>query len=159
MGQGVGGVVTALMLVSGLQNTWIQNSALTRPVLSDGIDGLDAQITNQVWGTLNQKDLVFDPGSNDWRATAVTGLLTASSINRQTTPLWNQLSHDPSLQGFIQNGFRYLYVDQGWWRALTDAQRISLTDPCIKTVAAASTDNDFQFRKLLDLGACAPAQK
>ena len=158
-GRGLAVLCTALMLVSGLQNTWIQNSALTRPVLSDGIDGLDAQITNQVWGTLNQKDLVFDPGSNDWRATAVTGLLTASSMNRQTTPLWNQLSHGPSLQGFIQNGFRYLYVDQGWWRALTDVQRESLSDTCIKAVAAVGTENDFQFRKLLDLGACASAQK
>lgn len=147
---------TSLMLVSGLVNTWVQNSALNRPVLSDGIDGLDAQMTNQVWGTLDQQDLVFDPGSNDWRATAVTGLLTASSMNRQTTPLWQQLSSEPSLQEFLQNGFRYLYVDQSWWRALSDSQRSSLSDPCIKVIASASMDGDFQFRKLLDMGACLP---
>ena len=147
---------TALMMVSGIVNTWVQNSALNRPVFSDGIDGLDAQMTNRVWGTLDQKDLVFDPGSNDWRATTVTGLLTVSSMNRQTTPLWNQLSRDPSLRGFIQNGFRYLYVDQSWWRALSDSQRSSLSDPCIRVVASASLDDDFQFRKLLDMGACLP---
>ncbi len=146
----------ALMLVSGLVNTWVQNSALNRPVLSDGIDGLDAQMTNRVWGTLDQQDLVFDPGSNEWRATTVTGLLTVSSMNRQTTPLWNQLSRDPSLQGFLQNGFRYLYVDQSWWRVLSDSQRSSLSDPCIRVVASASMDGDFQFRRLLDMGACLP---
>lgn len=147
---------TVLMLVSGLVNTWVQNSALNRPVFSDGIDGLDAQMTNRVWGTLDQEDLVFDPGSNDWRATTVTGLLTVSSMNRQTTPLWNQLSRGPSLQGFLQNGFRYLYVDQSWWRALSDSQRNSLSDPCIRIVASASLDGDFQFRRLLDMGACLP---
>lgn len=147
---------TALMLVSGLVNTRVQNSALDRPMFSDGIDGLDAQITNRLWGTLDQQDLVFDPSSNDWRATTVTGLLTMSSMNRQTTPLWNQLSRDPSLQGFLQNGFRYLYVDQSWWRALTDSQRNSLSDPCIRIVASASLDGDFQFRRLLDMEACLP---
>lgn len=158
MGKSVAIVCTVLMLVSGLQNTWIQNSALTRPVLSDGIDGLDAQITNQIWGKLDQKDLVFDPGSNDWRATAITGLLTASSMNRQTTPLWNQLSHDPLLQGFLQNDFQYLYVDQTWWRGLTAAKRDGLLNPCIRTIAEASSDNGFLFRKLLDLGACRAVQ-
>jgi hypothetical protein len=145
---------TGLMLVTGIFNAWIQQSALTRPVLSDGIDGLDSQVTNQVWGRLDQKDLIFDPGSNDWRATAVTGLLTASSMNRETTPLWNQLSRNPSLEGYLQNGFRFLYVDQGWWRSLTDAQRTSLSNPCIKTIASASMDDDFLFRKLLDMGPC-----
>jgi len=146
---------TALMLVSGLVNTQIQNSALNRPVLSDGIDGLDAQVTSQVWGRLDQKDLVFDPSSNDWRATAVTGLMTASSLNRQTTPVWEQLSKGPSLHGFLENGFRYLYVDQDWLRSLTDAQRTDLSNACIKIVASASMDNEFKFRRLLDLGACA----
>lgn len=147
---------TALMLVSGLVNTWIQNSALNRPMFSDGIDGLDAQMTSRVWGTLDQKDLVFDPSSNDWRATAVTGLLTVSSMNDQITPLWKQLSSEPSLQGFLQNGFRYLYVDQSWWRALSDSQRRSLSHPCIRIAASASMDGDFLFRNLLDLGACLP---
>jgi hypothetical protein len=102
--------------------------------------------------------LIFDPGSNDWRATAVTGLLTASSMNRETTPLWNQLSRNPSLEGYLQNGFRYLYVDQSWWRSLADAQRNSLSNPCIKTIASASMDDDFQFRKLLDMGSCSFSQ-
>jgi hypothetical protein len=145
---------SGLMLVTGIYNAAIQQSAIFRPVLSDGIDGLDAQISNEVWGKLQQKDLIFDPGSNDWRATAVTGLMTASSMNRENTPLWNQLSREPSLKGFIQNGFRYLYVDQGWWRGLSGAQRGSLSDACIKVIASASLDNDFQFRKILDMGQC-----
>jgi hypothetical protein len=147
-------ICTGLMLVSGVVNGWIQNSAVTVPVLSDGITGLDAQISNTVWGKLNQEDLIFDPGSNDWRATAVTGLLTVSSMNRETTPLWKELSQNPSLEGFVNNHFRYLYVDQGWWRALSDSQRNSLSDPCIKIIANASLDNDFQFRRLLDLSSC-----
>ena len=149
---------TGLMLVSGVVNGWIQQSAIPVPVLSDGIDGLDAQISNAVWGKLQQEDMIFDPGSNDWRATAVTGLLTVSSMNRETTPLWRELSHNPSLEGFINNHFRYLYVDQGWWRSLTDAQRISLSAPCTKVIASASLDNDFQFRRLLDLSSCSNIQ-
>jgi hypothetical protein len=149
---------TGLMLVSGMVNGWIQQSAISVPVLSDGIDGLDAQISNAVWGKLQQKDLIFDPGSNDWRATAVTGLLTVSSMNRETTPLWKHLSHNPSLEGFINNNFRYLYVDQGWWRSLTDTQRYSLSKPCIKIIASSSLDNDFMFRKLLDFGSCSNKQ-
>ena len=149
---------TGLMLVSGVVNGWIQQSAIPVPVLSDGIDGLDAQISNAVWGKLQQEDMIFDPSSNDWRATAVTGLLTVSSMNRETTPLWRELSHNPSLEGFINNHFRYLYVDQGWWRSLTDAQRISLSAPCTKVIASASLDNDFQFRRLLDLSSCSNIQ-
>jgi hypothetical protein len=145
---------TVLMLVSGIVTGWIQQSAILTPVLSDGIDGLDAQISNTIWGKLSQKDLIFDPGSNDWRATAVTGLLTVSSMNRETTPLWKELSRNPSLEGFVKNNFRYLYVDQGWWRALTDTQRLSLSNPCIKVIASASIDNDFKFRRLLDLSLC-----
>ena len=145
---------TFLMLVSGIVSGWIQQSALLTSVLSEGIDGLDAQISSEVWGKLSQKDLIFDPGSNDWRATAITGLLTASSINRETTPLWNELSHNPSLEGFVKNNFRYLYVDQSWWRALTDAQKQSLSNPCIKVIANVSIDNDYKFRSILDLSSC-----
>ena len=145
---------TFLMLVSGIVSGWIQQSALLTSVLTEGIDGLDAQISSEVWGKLSQKDLIFDPGSNDWRATAITGLLTASSINRETTPLWNELSHNPSLEGFVKNNFRYLYVDQSWWRALTDAQKQSLSNPCIKVIANVSIDNDYKFRSILDLSSC-----
>jgi hypothetical protein len=145
---------TGLMLVSGVVNGWMQQSAILVPVLSEGIDGLDAQISNTVWGKLSQKDLIIDPGSNEWRATAVTGLLTVSSMNRGTTSLWKELSSNPSLEGFVKNNFRYLYVDQGWWRNLSDAQRLSLSNPCIRVVASASIDNDFKFRRLLDLSSC-----
>ena len=146
-------VLIAIMCIGGVVSGITQLSAISSPVLSDGIDGLDSQISSAIWGKLNQDDLVFDP-SLDWRATTLTGILTVASIYRDTTPEWKELSANPSLQGFIDGGYRYLYVDEMWWRFLSDEEKTSLSNSCIQIAAETQHEETYQFRCLLDFKDC-----
>jgi hypothetical protein len=141
-----------LAAVSGVANFSAQFSAIPKPVLSDHITGLDAQISSQVWGSLPENEIIFDPNALPGRASEVTGLPTLIWEYRQILPFWYDLYKNPSLQGILQNHFRYVYIDERWWSGLTPAQRESLSDGCIQVIAQATADNEF--RKLLDLGKC-----
>lgn len=139
--------------ISGIANFTAQLSAIPKPVLSDHITGLDAQISSRVWGTLPVDEIIFDPNSLPGRASEVTGLPTVIWQYRQILPAWQELYDNPSWQGILKNHYRYVYIDERWWSELTDAEKESLSNDCIKVIAEASKDNEF--RKLLDLVACA----
>jgi hypothetical protein len=150
---------TVLMSVAGAGNFITQLSAIRNPVLAEHITGLDARICSQVWGKFSQSDVIFDPNGLPGRAVELTGIATVIkpghfykidlSLN---LPAWDKLSANPTLQGFLNNGFRYVYVDETWWGGLSKAQKDSLSNTCIQEVAEAAKDN--QFRRLLDLEQC-----
>ncbi len=143
-----------IMSVGGVVDGVTQSSALVSPVISDGIDGLDAKLSSELWGKLPQNDWIFDPSSREWRATALTGVFTVAGQYRDNTSEWTALSRNPSLQRFIKNNYRFLYVDENWWQNLTDDQRKSMADPCIKTIVSVVQTEDYKFRRLLDLEQC-----
>ena len=143
-----------VMSVGGVVNGYTQMSALNSPVLSEGLDVLDSAVSSQAWGKISQDELIFDTSSNSWRASALTGALTVAGVNRDPIPIWIELSRNPSVQGFVQNGYRYVYYDQIWWRSLTDRQKFSMSNECILTIVDVSQDNYFLFRKLIDLDNC-----
>ena len=143
-----------VMSIGGVVIFIDQLSAIRKPVLSEGIEGVDSHISSQVWGNLPQTGWIFDPGSNNFRATALTGIPTVAGQDYFTTPEWKELSKNPSLQGFLVNHFRYLYVDNNWWNSLTSTQQVSLSAPCIKTIAEYDDNETYQNRRILDFGGC-----
>lgn len=150
---------TALMSVAGVGNFITQLSAIPKPVLSDHITALDAQICSQIWGKLSQTDTVFDPNGLPGRAVELTGIATVVKSGHfyaidlsQNLPSWDELYIDPSLQGFLKNGYRYVYTDDAWWGGLSETEKNSLSAPCIRVIAEATKDN--RFRRLLDLAQC-----
>lgn len=150
-------VIISLVMVSvsGIANFFSQISAIPNPVLSDHITGLDARISSEVWGILPNDEIIFDPNPLPGRASEVTGLPTVIWQYRQVLPFWEELYENPSLEGIRQHHYRYVYIDERWWNGLSEAKKDSLSNPCIKIVAEASTDNEF--RRLLDLEGCAAA--
>ncbi len=149
-----------LMSISGIVNFSTQLSAIPKPVLSEHLVSLDAQISSKVWGSLSQKDFVYDPDNVPGRAVELIGIATIARPGLYTNemslllPSWEDLYQNPSIAGFQKNNFRYVYLDEKWWSGMTDGQKDSLSNPCVKVVAEASADNEF--RKLLDLEKCAP---
>lgn len=141
-----------LVSVSGAANFLTQLSAIPKPVLSDHITSLDARISSQTWGRLPNDEIIFDPNPFDGRASVVTGLPTVVWEYRQVLPFWQELYDNPSLKGILQNKYRYVYIDERWWAGLTESQKASLSNPCIRVVAEAATDNEF--RRLLNLEQC-----
>jgi len=145
-------ICTFLISISGLCNFFVQLSAIPNPVLSDHITGLDSRISSQVWGTLPENEIVFDPNSLPGRASEVTGLPTVFWQYRQVLPFWKELYEHPSLEGILENHYRYVYVDEIWWSRLTESEKKSLSKPCIQVVAEVTVEKEF--RRLLDLGQC-----
>jgi hypothetical protein len=146
-------IISLVMVsVSGFVNFFTQLSAIPKPVLSDHITGLDARISSEVWGTLPNNEIVFDPNALPGRASEVTGLPTVIWQYRQVLPFWEELYENPSLAGILQHQYRYVYIDERWWTGLSEAEKDSLSNPCIKVVAESSTGNEF--RRLLDLEQC-----
>lgn len=144
----------AIMSLGGLVDGYTQLSAISRPLFSEGLDGLDSMVSAQTWGKLPAGELVFDTSSNSWRASALTGALTVAGVNRDPIPIWVELVENPSIKGFIKNGYRYVYYDQIWWRNLTDEQKSLMKDDCVIPVVEISQEDNFLFRKLIDLGNC-----
>lgn len=144
----------AVMSLGGVFSGYTQLSAISRPLFSEGLDGLDSAVSAQTWGTISEGELIFDTSSNSWRASALTGALTMAGVNRDPIPIWLELFGNPSIQGFIKNGYRYVYYDQIWWRNLTDKQKSLMKDECVVTVTEVSQDDYYLFRKLIDLGNC-----
>ena len=142
-----------LASIGGIANFLTQLSAIPKPVLSDHITGLDARISSQTWGKLPADEIIFDPNPFDGRASEITGLPTVVWEYRQVLPFWKELYDNPSLEGILHNNYRYLYIDERWWAGLTEAEKASLSNPCMRVVAEAAVDNEF--RRLLDLEQCA----
>jgi len=145
-------ICTFLISISGLCNFLVQLSAIPNPVLSDHITGLDSRISSQVWGTLPENEIIFDPNALPGRASEVTGLPTVFWQYRQVLPFWKELYDHPSLEGILENHFRYVYIDERWWLGLTESEKKSLSNPCIQVVAEITVEKEF--RRLLDLAQC-----
>ena len=153
-----GGLV--LMLLGGFVVAGSELSAASQLVLSEqGISYLDSYVARDVWDRLPPEIEVFD--SLPWRATMITGRLTRvvqgnMSYNYGRSVEWEALRADPSVERFLANGFRYVYIDENWWNDLSDAARASLSAPCVQVVTEHVDGERGDFRRLVNLDHCEP---
>ena len=150
----VAGVTSlSLMVFGGIVIAGISLTAAAQPIISSGITRLDAMIASDVWDTLPYNDLVFDP--EKWRATTVTGRFTRAGAGiRKTLPEWEQLRADPSIEGFLEYDFTYIYIDEEWWNELAIEKREALSDPCIQVISEHWDSERDKFRRLISLNGC-----
>ncbi len=148
------GISLGLMVFGGAVLFGIGLTAAPYGILSHEFDPLDAQVQQVSWDQLPGDSLVFDARS--WRATTLTGLLTNAvtgdlSFGNIDDPNWESLREDPSLAGFRQSGFSFVYIDQGWWGKIPDSGRAGLSEACVKTVTEFEDPVTGKFRRLVDL--------
>jgi hypothetical protein len=62
---------------------------------------------------------------------------------------------DPTAQNAVRGGFSYVYMDDKWWGRLTQAQRATYQQPCVRLVDEVKDNkNDTVFRRLYNIQAC-----
>jgi hypothetical protein len=151
--------LAGLTMLGGVVMLSLQLVAITRPVFSYYLFGLDAKVFSNYYDRLDPGALVFDPLPT--RAPAILGRPTDSSLSwYQTKPEWNQLRSDPDPFALRAAGFHYALLDERFWDGLSKAERDRLRDSCVKTVFRYEglrnppQDERKDFRWLLDLRAC-----
>jgi hypothetical protein len=147
-------VVSGFVLVfGGLVITGPLLTAMPKAVFGDRIRPLDAAMNREFWDRLEPGSLVMD--SQTWRAVAVTGRLTRSSLDSSTMlGEWRALVALPVVATLARKGFDYVYVEQAWWAKMPEAARQSFGDPCVKLLAEKRDDGPDGFRRLFDIRAC-----
>ena len=149
-----------LMVLGGFVIAGPTLTAASQAVLTEeGINGLDSRLARDVWDELPAGSEVFD--SHTWRATTITGRLTRVVMGNMSydyahSPEWEQLKAEPTIEGFLANGFRYVYIDELWWQSLSPAAQQALSDPCVRVVSEHHYSEQGQFRRLIDLERCQP---
>ncbi len=156
------GMAAALVLscFSGLMLAASLFTAVPGTVLSGEIGSLDARVSASLWDRLPPQSLVFD--SIRGRAAALLArpnraVIGNQAIGYQISPLWQQLVDEPDVDGFLEQGFDYLYLDQDWWQEMPAAGRESLSRPCVRRLVEFSEQDEF--RRLLDLTGCRAGQR
>jgi len=124
-------------------------------VFSEAIAPVDAAMTRAAWGKLDPQAMVLD--SHPYRAVIVTGLRTQSTtIDFEPYPAWSALVAQPDPVAIANAGFRYVYVDSWWWRAMTGGEQASFGAGCAVEIASSHDEGQNGDRWLFDLQACAP---
>ncbi len=150
----VGTLSLALVLVGGIVTTAIEMSALASPPTHGlGIEGLDSRMSGDLWNRLPAGDEIFD--ADGWRASVLTGLPTHAAIGQDPLPAWKALQQAPTVEALLANHYRYVYVDDFWWKILPKASKASLSEPCVEVLVERWDDDQRHFRRLLDLQGCA----
>jgi hypothetical protein len=153
--RGAGALTLVLMCFGGVVVAGVQLTAAAQPVLSFDFAGMDARISRDYWDRLPKESEVFDP--KVWRATALTGRLTRAAAENNTKeplPEWAILLVEPSAQGMLTNGYRYVYIDEDWWSAISEEARTSLSGSCVQVLSEYWDPDQVEFRRLLDLNGC-----
>ena len=126
-------------------------SASHRPTYSYFLTDLDARIYDQYWDQLEPGSLVFDPEPE--RGTTLFARFTNAAYTwYDFKPEWKALRNAPTPATLRAAGYRYLYLDQRYWRDLSPQSQESLRAPCVKLLV--ETEDSNGFRRLFDLKAC-----
>jgi hypothetical protein len=128
-------------------------TSLTRGVLSNRVESIDAGMAREMWNRLEPGSLVLD--SDTWRAVALTGRLTRSAPDSVSVlEEWTRQVADPDVALLTAAGIDYVYVDQYWWNEMPGSARASFLDPCVRVVAEGK-DNALNGRRwLFDIRSC-----
>lgn len=146
-------VSIGLMCVSGVVLAAVQLTASQQVVLSQHYGDKEALLVQKVWGRLPHDSKVFGPLG---KASILTGQLTGGIYNsapRNQRETWTILNTSPTLDMFIQNGFKFVFVDSAWWQSLPSFSRKDLGSRCVSVFAEVKQD-DGRFIKILDLRSC-----
>lgn len=151
---GFAAISLVLMVFGGIVNTGITFASARTEILSDFINGMDANIAKSTWNDLPKDALVFDP--EGWRATALTGRLTIASPGglHARTDEWTELYNTGVPTDFVHAGFNYVYMDKNWWKLMSLDRRVEFSAPCVIEVATSYQNDPNDFRKLLDVQNC-----
>ncbi len=150
--------LTAMCMISGLVLAASQISAISSPILAEGIDGFDARVMQETWDKLENDAFVFDPGSRSWRATMLTGRYTRASIFHDPLPEWEEMRAAPNIDRLLELGYRYIYIDELWWRFLEEKYKPQFKQACVREIAFVEETSEDKSRRLLDLTGCAKIQ-
>jgi hypothetical protein len=146
------------MIFGGLVITGPILSAATQTVLTEpDVSGIDALVAEDVWDSLAPNSLVFDP--QGWRGTMLTGRLTRvvegnMSYNYSHSPRWEAILANPSISELLNQGYKYVYIEQAWWNSLSDESREALSAKCIQVMTEHIDGASGDFRRLINLEGC-----
>jgi len=139
----IGGLVVVGPLLTSLHTS----------VFADGIELLDAKMLQSNWDMLTTGADVLD--SDPWRAVVVTGRLTrSSSSSNSILPAWEELLGMPDVDRVLSEGYEYVYVDNYFWNSMTEDERTSYSQPCVKLVDEELDKVGIDMRRLFDLTSC-----
>lgn len=154
----VGVASLLLMIFGGLVITGPILSAATQTVLTEpDVSGIDALVAEDAWDSLAPDSLVFDP--QGWRGTMLTGRLTRvvegnMSYNYSHSPRWEAILANPSISELLNQGYKYVYIEQAWWNSLSDEAREALSAKCIQVMTEHVDGASGDFRRLINLEGC-----
>jgi hypothetical protein len=139
-------------MFAGILLLGIQLTAITKPVQTYFADSADARISQIYWDALEQDAEVFDPIS--FRSVTLFGRAVRSheTLYREMES-WQSLVRDPDIIAIARAGYSHIYVDEEWWKALTEVQRASFDNPCVERIAA-DEDPTSGIRWLFHIEAC-----
>ena len=148
-------IVPIICSIGGLMLFIVQLKSISNPIIADGIDGLDARISIVSWEKLEANSFILDPGRFRWRATMITGCYTIAEHFYSTLNKWEELQKSPEIPKILDSGFRYIYIDETWWRFLDDKFKPQFNQECVRVIASEEDNSGLKFRRLLDLSDCA----
>jgi hypothetical protein len=147
------GILTIISLFGGIILFAYELLAIPQPVYTYFVDTLDARAEADYWDRLDPGTVVFDP--SPFRAPTIFGRPTNASLSMfERKPEWEALSGSPTLAGFKQFGFDYLFFDKGYWDGLQKDTQEELQSPCVKLVKEYTQEKPEDFRRLLDIRGC-----
>jgi hypothetical protein len=143
-----------LAVLGGAVLLSIEFYAVSRPVASYDLDGLDRAMFEKYWNRLPESVRVFDPVSD--RAVTVFGRPTDSALTwYEARPEFVALSDSPDPYQIHAAGYDYMYYNASYWLAHTSL----LDSPCALVLDQFSdihqaTGEQGDFRRLVDIRAC-----
>lgn len=143
-----------LMSIGGLVIGVVQLSAIRSPILTEGVDGWDARLSAQEWGSLPDDGWIFDASHFPWRAAVLTGNPTLISSDSFSQSEQDSLRRHPTIAGFHNYGYEYIYIDEEWWNTLSLTDRQELEQVCVKEIAGIGDAENGINRRILSIADC-----
>ena len=147
------GVLFLVTFFGGVVLLGLQLVSAPKPVYSNFLNDLDAQMTQKYWNKLEPDALVLDP--YPYRAPVVFGRANISSNSwYEQKPEWEALINNPVPSDILVSGHRYMYIDEKYWEGLSAQGQAFFSDPCLVVVEKVEQEFPRDFRILYDLQEC-----
>jgi hypothetical protein len=108
-------------------------------------------VARDTWDSLPKDAEIFD--SAMWRVTALTGRLNRSALKTNVpSPKWSRLNENPSATEMLEQGYKFVYIDEVWWSSLSSQAQSAIEPACVKVISEHRQQK--RFRRLIDLSPC-----
>jgi len=152
--QKIGAAALGLMVFGGIVVTGMVMTGISQPQLGLDMNSQDSRILRDTWNRLPEGAVI---DRIPWRASVLTGLPTYSSVSGlERLDTWQALINNPTIAALKQNGYRYVFVDEIWWKAMSSEARAGLSQPCVVMVSQQDKPSHKSIRRLLDIENCQP---